>query len=138
MGTPDSLEKATILFDGICNLCNHSVQFIIKRDKKNHFLFAALQSNFGQEQLTRFDISTQGVESIVLIYKDRVYQRSDAVLEISRHLGGLWPLCYGFKILPPFLRDAAYNLIARHRYKWFGRKDECMIPTPDLKMKFLN
>lgn len=138
MGTPDSIGSRIVLFDGVCNLCNHSVQFIIKRDSKSLFSFASLQSQFGQSQLSRFNIPIGLMESIVLIKNGRCYHRSDAVLEIARDLGGLWPLFYGFKIIPRFIRDLVYNLIAKNRYKVFGRQDHCMIPTPALKARFLD
>jgi predicted DCC family thiol-disulfide oxidoreductase YuxK len=138
MGTPAQVDKRVILFDGVCNLCNSSVQFIIKRDSKNKFHFAALQSVYGQQQLQRLKIPETALQSIVLIDGDKFYQRSNAVLEICKHLGGLWPALYIFKIIPRFISDAIYNLIANNRYRWFGRQDQCMIPTPSLKARFLD
>lgn len=137
MGSPAEVNKPVILFDGVCNLCNGAIQFIIKRDKKNRFQFAALQSAYGQQQLQRLNIPATALQSIVLIDGDKFYQRSKAVLEICRQLRGLWPALYIFKILPGFLRDGVYNFIANHRYRWFGRQDQCMIPTPALKARFL-
>ncbi len=138
MGALGSLTEpeAIILFDGVCNLCSGSVQFIIKRDPDAYFKFASLQSDFGQRQLQEFGLSRTSFHSIILIRGDKVYQRSDAALEIARKLNGAWPLLYGFKILPRFLRDAVYNLIGRNRYKLFGKKDACWIPTPELKSRF--
>ncbi len=138
MGAPDSVGNRVVLFDGVCNLCNLSVQFIIKRDSKNLFSFAALQSHVGQTQLRRYNIPVALLESIILIKNEKYYHRSDAVLEIARDLGGLWPVCYGFKVIPRFIRDGVYNLIAKNRYKIFGRQDQCMIPTPALKARFLD
>jgi predicted DCC family thiol-disulfide oxidoreductase YuxK len=137
MGASTQVNSPVILFDGVCNLCNGSVQFIIKRDRKNRFHFAALQSAFGQQKLNQLNIPTESLQSIVLIDGDKYYQRSNAVLEVSKHLGGAWPLLYVFKIIPRFLRDAVYNFIANNRYRWFGKQDQCMIPTPALKARFL-
>ncbi len=127
---------AIILFDGVCNLCSGSVQFVIKRDPFAYFNFASLQSDFGQQQLQKFNLDQNSFHSIILIRGDKVYQRSDAALEIVKKLKGAWPILYGFKILPHFLRDAVYNLISRNRYKLFGKKDACWIPTPELKSRF--
>lgn len=138
MGTPDTVVNAVVLFDGVCNLCNGSVQFIIKRDKANQFHFAALQSEFGQIQLLRLGIPVTSLQSIVLVKGDQFYQRSNAVLEIAWMLGGFWSLFYFFKIIPRFIRDWVYNGIANNRYRWFGRQDQCMIPTPALKARFLD
>lgn len=128
--------EAIILFDGVCNLCSGSVQFVIKRDPATYFKFASLQSDFGQQQLQRLALDQQSFHSIILISGDKVYQRSDAALEIAKKLSGAWPLFYGFKILPRFLRDVVYNLISRNRYSLFGKKDTCWIPTPELKSRF--
>ena len=138
MGAPDTVVNPVVLFDGVCNLCNGSVQFIIKRDKAGKFLFAALQSQYGQAQLDQLGISSTSLQSIVLIKGDQFYQRSNAVLEIAKMLGGLWSLLYVFKIVPAFVRDWIYNGIANNRYKLFGRQDQCMIPTPALKARFLD
>lgn len=138
MGASASVEKPVILFDGVCNLCNGSVQFIIKRDSKSKFQFAALQSTYGQHQLRRLKIPATSLQSIVLIEGDKFYQRSNAVFEICSRLGGLWPAFYIFKIIPGFIRDAIYNFIAKNRYRWFGRQDQCMLPTPALKARFLD
>ncbi len=138
MGSPDPIVNAVVLFDGVCNLCNSSVQFIIKRDPKSNIHFSALQSNYGKEQLNKFNIPASSFESIVLIKNGKMYQRSNAVLEICRLMGAMWPALYVFKIIPAFIRDWMYNWIANNRYRWFGRKDECMIPTPALKARFLD
>lgn len=138
MGSSHSLNSSVVLFDGVCNLCNHSVQFIINRDKKQYFKFASLQSDFGQQQLNNFNVPSRELESIILIKGNRYFQRSSAVLEICLHLGALWPLLYIFKIIPWFIRDFFYDLVAKNRYRWFGRRDECMLPTPELKARFLD
>lgn len=127
-----------ILFDGVCNLCVGSVQFVLKRDTRNHFLFASMQSRSGQEILRRFDLSADVVDSFVLIENGRVYHRSTAALRVARKLRGLWPLLYVFIIVPRTVRDTIYNWIARNRYRWFGKKDECWLPTPDLKERFID
>ena len=138
MGEPCAIAQpeAVVLFDGVCNLCSGAVQFIIKRDPSAYFKFASLQSAYGQQQLTRFGLDPNSLHSVILIQGDTIYQRSDAALEIVRKLGAGWPLLFGFKILPRFLRDAVYNLIAGNRYRLFGKKDSCWIPTPELKSRF--
>lgn len=133
---PVRSADAIILFDGVCNLCSGSVQFVIKRDPAGYFKFASLQSGFGQQQLQKFGLDQNSFHSIILILGDKVYQRSDAALEIVKKLGGAWPVLYGFKILPHFLRDAVYNMVSRNRYRFFGKKDACWIPTPELKSRF--
>lgn len=137
MGSPDPLDHPVILFDGICNLCNGSVIFIIKRDPRSQFYFAALQSDFGNKQLKNFGLPATELNSVLLIKGGTLYQKSNAALEIAKHLNGLWPVIYIFKIIPPFLRDGIYTWVARNRYRWFGKKDACMIPTPELKSRFL-
>lgn len=130
-------NNPVILFDGVCNLCNGAVQFIIKRDKHGVFRFAPLQSNFGQDQLRNAGLVFSSVETIILVEDGKFYQRSDAALRISKHLSGAWPLLYSFRILPRVIRDGVYNWVARNRYRFFGKRDECMIPTPELKARFL-
>ena len=129
--------KQVILFDGVCNFCNSAVQFIIKRDKKNRYLFAALQSEEGRKLLTAHHLPSDKVSTIILISGEKVYDRSTAALKIARHLSGWWPLLYPLIILPAFMRDIPYNIIARNRYKWFGKKEICVIPTPELRARFL-
>lgn len=131
-------QPSVVLFDGFCNLCSGSVQFIIKRDPHSKFRFASLQSDFGRQQVARFGFDPAQVDSIVLIEGDRVYRQSDAALRIARQLPGMWPVLYAGIILPRFLRDAIYNWIARNRYRFFGKKDACWIPTPELKSRFLD
>ena len=127
-----------VLFDGVCNLCSSSVQFILKRDRKRRFLFGSLQGNAGQRYLQRFNRPTNNYNSFMLVEGNRLYTRSTAVLRMLKHLGRGWQLLYVFIIVPKIIRDAIYNLVARNRYKWFGRKDACWIPTPDLKARFLD
>lgn len=125
------------MFDGVCNLCNSSVNFIIDHDSKNIFRFASLQSDSGQTLLNKFNLNIESFDSIILVEGDKYYSRSSAVLRIVKNFPGLWKLLYLFVIVPPPLRDLFYDIIAENRYKWFGRKDLCRIPTPDLKEKFL-
>jgi len=131
-------NKFIILFDGVCNLCNNSIQFIIKRDKKQRFLFASLQSDAAQDILLQFQLKNSDFDSIIFIENGEIYQKSTAILKISTYLSGLWKLNYGFIIIPKFIRDAIYSFIAKNRYKWFGKKDVCMIPTKELKIRFLS
>lgn len=126
-----------VLFDGVCNLCSGSVQFIIKRDKKGIFRFASLQSGYARNQLLKLGSPSSELYSIMVLEDGVLYERSDAILKIVANLGGFWSALNGFKIIPRFLRDAMYNLIAKNRYRIFGKKDQCMIPTPELKARFI-
>tara|TARA_R110002020_G_scaffold97177_3_gene232080 strand:+ start:9336 stop:9737 length:402 start_codon:yes stop_codon:yes gene_type:complete len=126
-----------ILFDGVCNLCNGAVTYIIKRDNKNVFKFAALQSEIGQKLTSKFKIDTTKVDSIILIDGEKHYEKSSAALHIAKNLSGAYPLLFGFMVVPKFIRNAVYDYIAKNRYKWFGKKESCMIPTAALKSKFL-
>lgn len=127
-----------VLFDGVCNLCNSAITFIIKRDKKDVFRYAPLQSKVGKELAAKHHIDLDRVDSIILVTEDKAYAKSTAALRIAKQLSKGWPLLAMFLILPRFLRDAVYDFIARNRYKWFGKKDACMIPTPELRGKFLD
>jgi len=133
----ENKEHKIILFDGVCNLCNSAVTFIIKKDKKNMFKFAALQSEMGLQLISKFNIDTKKVDSIILVDDERYYEKSAAALHISKELSGGYPLLYSFMVFPKFIRNWVYDYIAKNRYKWFGKKESCMIPTPDLKSKFL-
>lgn len=126
-----------ILFDGVCNLCNGAVTYIIKRDKKNVFKFAALQSEIGAQLLAKFNIDTEKVDSIILIDGEKQYVKSSAALHIAKHLSGAYPLLFGFMVVPRSIRNWVYDYVAKNRYKWFGKKESCMIPTVELKSKFL-
>lgn len=132
-----SAEKSVILFDGVCNLCNASVDFVIKRDKANRFLVGALQSEEGKRLLSRFDANPDYLDSLVLIENGKIYYRSTAALKIAKKLPGFWPLLHGLIILPPFLRDGIYDWIGKNRYRWFGEKNTCRLPTAAEKAKFL-
>jgi predicted DCC family thiol-disulfide oxidoreductase YuxK len=130
-------NKSLLLFDGVCNLCNSSVQFILLRDKKDRFRFASLQSDHGQNILKEHHLPTDKFNSLVLVENGKIYQKSTAALRIARKLKGLWPLLFAFIIIPPFIRNFVYDIIAKNRYRWFGKKDECMLPRPEWKQKFL-
>ena len=128
---------AIVLFDGVCNVCSSSVNFVIKRDAKRYFLFAPLQSPAGRAWQERLGLDAESLDTTVLIEDGRAYLRSAAALRIARKLGGLYPLFYAFIVIPPFLRDFAYDWFARRRYRWFGRRDACMTPTQDVRDRFL-
>lgn len=133
-------NKKIILFDGVCNLCNNAINFIIERDKKDIFRFASLQSELGRKLTAERGIDVdEAMNSMVLIEPGvAYYQRSTAALEIAKDLSGGYSLLGNLSYLPEVFRDGIYNLIAGNRYKWFGKKDACMIPTPELKAKFLD
>ncbi|MBI1781404.1 MAG: thiol-disulfide oxidoreductase DCC family protein [Sphingobacteriales bacterium] len=135
---PEVSEKKIVLFDGVCNLCSSSVQFILKRDKKDQFLFGSLQGNYGQQVLKQNNLPADTFNSFMLLEGDKLYTRSSGALRMLKYLGGGWSLLYIFIIVPKFIRDALYNLIAANRYKWFGKKNECWLPKPEWKEKFLD
>lgn len=136
---PDDIpsDRALVLFDGVCNLCNGAVNFIIDRDPDGTVCFAPLQSDVGERVLAERNEIDTSRDTIVLVEKGEVFVRSTAALRIAWHLSGLWPLLYASTIVPRALRDAVYNWIARHRYDWFGRREQCRLPTPALKDRFL-
>ena len=127
-----------ILFDGVCNLCVGFVQFVIRRDPGERFAFASLQSGVGRRLIRDHEMPGDALTSIILIEDDRYSWKSEAALRILRRLSMPWPLLYPFILVPRFIRDAVYGFIAAHRYQWFGKRDECMIPTPELKRRFLD
>lgn len=132
------INKKLILFDGVCNLCNSSVKYVIKHDKKNQFIFTALQSNIGQEIIKTHNINTSKIDSILLYTPEKgIDYKSTAALKIAQQLGFPQNLMSVFFIIPVFIRNWVYDYIAKNRYKWYGKKDACMIPTPELKSKFL-
>ncbi len=131
-------EKPIILFDGVCNFCNASVDFVVARDPKGYFRLGALQSDEAKPYLEEYGIDAGDLSSMVLIENGRIFRQSSAALRIAKHLSGLWPLLYLFIIVPPFIRNVVYNLIANHRYQWFGKSDTCRVPTDDLRERFLN
>ncbi|TBN06441.1 DUF393 domain-containing protein [Hyunsoonleella flava] len=132
-------DKQLILFDGICNLCNSSVQYVIKRDKKNQFMFAALQSDVGKNIINHFNIDTSKVDSIVLYTPEKgITTKSTAALKVASKLGFPTNILSVFLIIPPFISNWVYDFVAKNRYKWYGKKDACMIPTPELRNRFLD
>ena len=132
-------DKKIVLFDGVCNLCNSAVTFIIENDKKDVFRFASLQSEIGRKLVEDRGMDPEELDSIVLIDPGVAYYRkSTAALEISRELSGGYSLLKNFLFIPESLRDGIYNFVANNRYKWYGKKESCMIPTPELKSKFLD
>jgi len=131
-------QKQLILFDGICNLCNSSVQYVIKHDSKDKFMFTALQSEVGQQIIKEYNIDTAKTNSILLYTPEvGISSKSMAALKIAFQLGFPNNLLCVFFIIPPFVRNYVYDYIAKNRYKWYGKKESCMIPTPELKSKFL-
>lgn len=127
-----------ILFDGICNLCNSTVQFIIEKDKKNQFRFASLQSDFGQDFLKSKQLNPKVFSSLILIDGEKFYTRSDAALRIGKELNGFYKYTGIFLIVPKFIRNFVYDFVAKNRYKWFGKQESCWIPSPELKQKFID
>ena len=134
----DSNQHPILLFDGVCNLCNGFVQFVIKRDPEGIFRFTALQSKAGQELLTTHQQEKSNLSTVILLENGRVYTHSDVALRVATRLGGAWSLFSVFSIIPRSIRDHIYNWVAQNRYPWFGKKEQCMIPTPDIKARFLD
>jgi predicted DCC family thiol-disulfide oxidoreductase YuxK len=130
-------ESSIILFDGVCNLCNHAVQFIIRRDPHNCFRFASIQSSIGQQLIAQFP-NLDGFDSIILIEGDRAYTRSTAALRIAKKMNLFWKAAYLFIIIPRPLRDRIYKFVADNRYRWFGKQDTCMLPNPEIRNRFLD
>jgi predicted DCC family thiol-disulfide oxidoreductase YuxK len=128
--------KTIVLFDGVCNLCNGVVQFIIRNDQAGVFQFASQQSEAGQRLLELHKLPA--MDTVVLIDGEKVFTRSDAVLEIAKRLPAKWSWLAAFKIVPKFLRDAVYKLIGRYRYNIFGKREACWLPTPELRARFLD
>ncbi len=131
------LNAPVILFDGVCNLCNTAVQFVIKYDPKNIFQFASLQSEPGQALLKKYQLPVQDFNSFILIENEKLFIKSTAALKVAKQLNGPVKLLYGFIIVPAFIRNAVYSIIAKNRYRWFGKKDSCMMPSPALQNRFL-
>jgi predicted DCC family thiol-disulfide oxidoreductase YuxK len=129
--------SAIILFDGVCNFCNGSVNFIIERDKAGYFKFAPLQSEVGEKLLAEHGVDKSVTDSVILIEDGRVYTHSTAALRIAGRLEGPWKWFSALRIVPAFIRDGFYKLFAKYRYKLFGQKDECMLPSPEIRARFL-
>jgi len=130
-------DKPIIFFDGVCNLCNSSVQFILKKDSKNVFLFSSLQSDAAKDILLQYKLKNSDLSSIILLENGIVYQKSTAILKISRRLKGFYKYFYALIIIPKIIRDPLYSFVAKNRYKWFGKRDACILPTKKVKFRFL-
>lgn len=131
------IPDRVILFDGVCNLCNGLVQFIINRDTGKIFSFGSLQSNGGQEILRSKSLPLDNFDSFVYVRDKEVFVKSTGALEVLKDLGGMWKFLYVFIVIPRSIRDYIYGLIAKHRYSFFGKQESCMLPTPDLQSRFL-
>ena len=134
---PDTSVHPVVLFDGVCNFCDASINFLLDKDTEGEFRYASLQSESGQGILNSLGLPTDEFSSFVYVEDGQHYTRSSAALRVAKRLGGGMSLLYAFIIVPKFLRDAVYNLIANNRYKWFGKKDACMIPSPEVRSRFL-
>jgi predicted DCC family thiol-disulfide oxidoreductase YuxK len=132
------MDPPIILFDGVCNLCNASIDFVLERDPKAHFRFASLQGEAGRALLRLHSIPADDMNSVVLVENNRTYTRSTAALRIARILTFPWPLLSVFLFLPAQVRDLFYDLVAQNRYRWFGQRETCRMPTPELKARFLD
>ncbi len=136
MGRLDA-PRAVVLFDGVCNLCNGFVRFVIPRDPLGRIRFAALQSEAARRLMAPTGVTRGDADSIVLVERERAFVRSEAALRIARQLRFPWPLLYGLVVVPRPIRDWAYDIVARNRYRWFGRRDVCMMPGPETQDRFL-
>jgi len=132
----DDIDRPVLLFDGVCNLCNGAVRFIVRFDREGTFRFAPLQSPVGRELLDRHDLPTEGFETFVLVEGDTAYTKSTAALRVARRLDGPWPLLYPLVYVPERVRDAVYDFVAARRYRAFGRTDECQVPPPEIRERF--
>lgn len=125
-----------VLFDGVCNLCNSTVLWIIKHDPKRQFRFASLQGDYGQQILKQFHLPPDALNSFILLKDNQIYTKSTGALKVAKALNGLWSMLYIFIIIPAFIRNSVYDLIAKNRYHWFGKKESCAFPSPALKDLF--
>ncbi len=132
-----TLEHPILLFDGVCNFCDNYVQFLIKHDKKGTYRFAPIQSPIGQRLLQQNNFPTDKISTVVLLEGGKLYTKSTVGLRIFKELGGLWSLLYPFILIPKPIRDIVYDFLAKNRYKWFGEKEACMIPPPEVRSRFL-
>jgi predicted DCC family thiol-disulfide oxidoreductase YuxK len=135
---PPPFPTPLILYDGVCRLCTASVIFVIRRDPRKRFHFAALQSPLGRTLLARYRLPQDAFQTFVLITEDGHDTRSTAALKVARELGGPWPLLYGFILVPAPIRDLVYRIVARHRYRWFGKRDTCLVPSADIRDRFVD
>ena len=137
-GAPNA-EHAVVLFDGVCNVCNDSVKFILARDTAGYFHFASLQSKVANALLEPFGMTDMPLHTMVLIEGGRVFTKSTAVMRVARRLGALWPLVsFAMRLAPRSLRDALYSGFVKHRYRWFGKSEQCLVPTPAVRERFLD
>lgn len=134
----DQASRPVVLFDGVCNVCNATVQFILRHDRKEKFLFASLQGEYGRKVLETHHLPSDNFSSFLLADGDRIFAKSTGALELCRRLGGGWKILYAFILIPTPFRDAVYGYVARNRYRWFGKQDTCYMPTPALKRRFLD
>lgn len=132
------MKQSVILFDGVCNFCNAAVRLVIKRDKEKRYVFCSLQSERAKEFLKGYYIDSQSLLSFILVEDGKVYTKSTGALRVARHLSGLWRFLYPLIVLPKSIRDIVYTFIANNRYKWFGKREECMIPSKELRARFLD
>ena len=130
-------NQPIVFFDGVCNFCNYWVNFAIKRDKEKRLKFASLQGEYAKKILPRYGINQTLVNSVVLVDNGKVYTQSSAAFRICKYLDGGWKLGYGLMVIPKIIRDFFYDFIARNRYRWFGKKESCMVPGPGIKERFL-
>lgn len=131
-------NRPILLFDGVCNLCSNSVQFVLKRNKKNNIRFASLQSDFARELLLNSNLPTDYLKSLVLIENGKTFVKSDAALHLCKHLNGMWKIFKVLLIVPRFIRDPIYDLVGKYRYSWFGKKDVCWVPEQKWQSRFLD
>ena len=127
-----------VLFDGVCNFCDASVQFVIRHEKNSTLKFASLQSETGTHLMKKYGLDSSEIDSIIFITNGKAYIKSSAALRLCKHLKGLYPLLFAFIIVPPFIRNSVYDWVARNRYKWYGKKDSCMIPSPEIRARFVD
>ena len=127
-----------VIFDGVCNFCDYWVNFALRKNKKKDLLFTSLQGESAKQILPQYSINASDLSSVIFISNGKAYTQSSAALQICRHLSGGWKLFYGLYIIPKFIRDFFYNIIARNRYKWYGKKQQCMVPLEEFKKRFLD
>ena len=132
------VDHPVLLFDGVCNLCNGAVQFLVERDPEGRFRFASLQSDVARRLLDAYDVPVDDLETVVLLEGDEYYLKSDAAIRVAELLGGWYAFASAFHLVPRAVRDAAYDVVARYRYRVFGRRDRCMVPSPELSGRFLD
>jgi len=137
MSIPE-VQNPVVIFDGVCNLCNGAVNFIINRDPSARFQFASIQSSTAKKLLTTLELSSDNLDSIILIENNKPYIKSTAALRICKKLGALWPLLYIFILVPRPIRDYFYDIVAKNRYGWFGKREKCMVPNTKIESRFLN